>query len=67
MTRCNHTLRCGLLLACLAFVSIMRAQKIPYDNKLVMGTLSNGLTYYVYPNDNPKGILSAVCQIGLCR
>ena len=55
MARRNHILQCGFILFSVMFFSAARAQKIPYDNKLVMGTLSNGLTYYVYPNDNPKG------------
>ncbi len=31
------------------------AQELQRDTKLVCGKLDNGLTYYIYPNDNPKG------------
>ena len=30
-------------------------QLLPRDPKLRMGQLGNGLTYYIYPNPNPKG------------
>ena len=28
---------------------------LKYDEKVVTGKLKNGLTYYIYPNDNPRG------------
>lgn len=28
---------------------------LPADPKLIKGKLENGLTYYIYPNDNPRG------------
>ena len=31
------------------------AKKIPQNPNLIKGKLSNGLTYYIYPNDYPKG------------
>ena len=55
MERAFHIVLGVLLLMGLARVTTASAQKIPYDNKLVVGQLENGLTYYVYPNDNPKG------------
>ena len=33
----------------------MATTPLRYDEKLVTGKLKNGLTYYIYPNDNPKG------------
>ncbi len=33
----------------------LSAQPLPYDPQLRKGTLPNGLTYYIYPNENPKG------------
>lgn len=33
----------------------LSAQPLPYDPLLRKGTLANGLTYYIYPNQNPKG------------
>ncbi len=30
-------------------------EKLQQDRKLIKGTLANGLTYYIYPNDYPKG------------
>lgn len=33
----------------------LAAQPLPYDSQLRKGTLANGLTYYIYPNQNPKG------------
>lgn len=44
----------GIALACTGFLSA-QAQKIPTDSHLITGKLDNGLTYYVYPNKNPKG------------
>jgi len=35
--------------------SFSSAQKLTPPKKLVKGTLDNGLTYYIYPNQNPKG------------
>ena len=31
------------------------AQPLRYDAQLRKGRLDNGLTYYVYPNQNPRG------------
>lgn len=31
------------------------AQSVEQDKNLIKGKLSNGLTYYIYPNKNPKG------------
>ena len=31
------------------------AQKLNNDSALIQGKLKNGLTYYIYPNDFPKG------------
>lgn len=36
-------------------VQSLSAQPLPYDPQLRKGTLKNGLTYYIYPNQNPKG------------
>ncbi len=33
----------------------LSAQPLPYDAQLRKGMLPNGLTYYIYPNQNPKG------------
>ncbi len=41
-----------ILLFCIGVVS---AQEISQNPKLVKGTLDNGLTYYILPNDFPKG------------
>lgn len=30
------------------------SQTIPQNDKLIKGTLENGMTYYIYPNDYPK-------------
>jgi zinc protease len=40
------------------FASVLQpvsAGELKQDKKLVKGKLSNGLTYYIYPNDYPKG------------
>ena len=38
------------------FLSLtVAAQPLARDPKLRMGQLDNGLTYYVYPNQNPRG------------
>ena len=47
------TLVCTTLLLCLPN-SYSNAQ-LKQDVRLVKGKLDNGLTYYIYPNDNPKG------------
>ena len=46
--------RLMMMLVSLAAVAAM-AQPLRYDPKLLTGKLANGLTYYIYPNDNPKG------------
>lgn len=35
--------------------TMQAATPLKYDEKIVYGKLENGLTYYIYPNDNPKG------------
>ena len=35
--------------------TVLAGTPLKYDEKLVTGKLKNGLTYYIYPNDNPKG------------
>jgi Predicted Zn-dependent peptidases len=37
------------------FSASVSAGKLKQDPKLVTGKLSNGLTYYIYPNNYPKG------------
>ena len=45
-----------ILLTLLLFViGIVSAQEIVQNPKLIKGTLDNGLTYYIFPNDFPKG------------
>ena len=44
-----------VLLLLLLFVFTASAKEIPQHPQLVKGTLKNGLTYYIYPNDYPKG------------
>lgn len=39
----------------LLFTGYLSAKDIPAHPKLVKGSLQNGLTYYIYPNDYPKG------------
>jgi zinc protease len=46
--------KCLTLLLLLATV-VMAAQPLARDPQLRMGKLKNGLTYYIYPNANPKG------------
>lgn len=31
------------------------SDNLSYDPKLIVGKLDNGMTYYIYPNNNPKG------------
>lgn len=45
----------GGILALAGIAAIHAATPLEYDDKLVWGKLDNGLTYYIYPNDNPKG------------
>lgn len=35
--------------------SAVQAKKLKQDSNLVKGKLENGLTYYIYPNNHPKG------------
>ena len=49
------TKKLPLLLSLLLFVFTASAKEIPQHPQLVKGTLKNGLTYYIYPNDYPKG------------
>lgn len=35
--------------------TMQAATPLKYDEKMVTGKLENGLIYYIYPNDNPKG------------
>lgn len=43
------------ILLSLFFIHFLSAKEIKVDPKLIKGELSNGLTYYIYPNDYPKG------------
>lgn len=52
----NYYIRKLLLLVGIFCSSFALAQKIPYDSRLIVGKLDNGLTYYVYPTENPKGM-----------
>lgn len=52
----NYYIRKLLLLVGIFCSSFALAQKIPYDSRLIVGKLDNGLTYYVYPTGNPKGM-----------
>lgn len=47
----RHLLIALLLLTC----THVAQAGLKQDKNLIVGTLSNGLTYYVYPNDYPKG------------
>lgn len=52
----NNSLKHIILLFLVLLVSLFSyAGKLKQDPKLVTGKLSNGLTYYIYPNDYPKG------------
>lgn len=50
-----------LYISVIVFVCLLGLQTafagtpLRYDEKLVTGKLKNGMTYYIYPNDNPKG------------
>src|SRR5690554_73148 len=44
-----------LLALVLVWAGFMPAQEILQNSKLVKGKLNNGLTYYIFPNDYPKG------------
>lgn len=46
---------CFSIIAFLWFPVFVSGQELQYDQRLVTGKLKNGLTYYIYPNDNPKG------------
>src|SRR5690554_1950424 len=51
-----HLIKKPLLLTLLLFcVGSIFTQEIAQNPKLVKGTLDNGLTYYILPNDFPKG------------
>lgn len=43
------------LMSVIGLQTIQAVTPLRYDGKLVTGKLKNGLTYYIYPNDNPKG------------
>ena len=43
------------LLGAMGMQCMAAGTPLKYDDKLVTGKLDNGLTYYIYPNDNPKG------------
>ena len=45
----------GLLSILLGLLSTVHAQDLPLDPKCKYGVLGNGLTYYIYSHDNPKG------------
>lgn len=44
-----------VLISFLGLQQALAGTPLRYDEKLVTGKLKNGLTYYIYPNDNPKG------------
>ena len=44
-----------LLTLMLFWIGAVSAQEIAQNPKLVKGRLDNGLTYYILPNDFPKG------------
>lgn len=43
------------LMGVIGLQTMIAGTPLKYDDKLVTGKLENGLTYYIYPNDNPKG------------
>lgn len=43
----------GLLLSPVVYGQ--SSEFLQYDKNLIVGKLDNGLTYYIYPNTNPKG------------
>ncbi len=43
------------LMGVIGLQTVVAGTPLKYDDKLVTGKLENGLTYYIYPNDNPKG------------
>ena len=45
----------GCMLTGLLSLQAQESPRLPYDEKLVTGTLDNGLTYYIYPNSRPAG------------
>lgn len=51
MLRLKHII---FTLFLLLFFQTAFTQTIPQNEKLIKGTLENGLTYYIYPNDYPK-------------
>ena len=52
----SNLIRKAVMLAlCLATLTAMASEPLKRDPKLRMGKLDNGLTYYVYPNQTPKG------------
>ncbi len=53
---CKRLYICFIALACIIGLQSMHAgTPLKYDEKVVTGKLKNGLTYYIYPNDNPRG------------
>ena len=52
----------GLLLSPVVYGQ--SSEFLQYDKNLIVRKLDNGLTYYIYPNTNPKGEsrLSFVCE-----
>ena len=49
-------LTAGLLLCSQAKAQMEAGlQALPFDKEVVKGTLSNGMTYYIQHNENPKG------------
>lgn len=43
------------LMGALGMSVMLAGTPLKYDDRLVTGKLDNGLTYYIYPNDQPKG------------
>lgn len=44
-----------ILLCCAVLICARSVGQIAQDSLLIKGRLNNGLMYYIYPNDNPKG------------
>lgn len=44
-----------IIISLLIIAFSVSAAKLKPDSKLVKGKLNNGMTYYIYPNDYPKG------------
>lgn len=51
----NPMRKAVMLASCLAVLTAMAGEPLKRDPKLRVGKLDNGLTYYVYPNQTPRG------------